>query len=118
MSFLPEIADDLVAQRRRAVSEGTVVSLQYSHNQDSPRSNNTLGSQTSAQDYNSKWAFTYFSTGGIVKEVAVISMVAHISCSVAGARNWDNEVTAFTPSSVQGQQDTVKKARPPTLRAQ
>lgn len=28
MSFLPEVADDLVAQRRCAVSEGTVVSLQ------------------------------------------------------------------------------------------
>lgn len=28
VSFLPEVADDLVAQRRCAVSEGTVVSLQ------------------------------------------------------------------------------------------
>lgn len=36
-------------------------------------------------------------------------MVAHISSWVARARKWDNEVTAFTPSSVQGQQDTVKK---------
>lgn len=29
VSFLPEVADDLVPQRRRAVSEGTAVSLQH-----------------------------------------------------------------------------------------
>lgn len=29
VSFLPEVADDLVAQCRRTVSEGTVVSLQH-----------------------------------------------------------------------------------------
>lgn len=72
VSFLPEVADDLVPQRRRAVSEGTAVS---------------------------------FSTGRIVEEVAVISMVAHVCCSVVGARKRDSEVTAFTPSSVQEQQD-------------
>lgn len=36
-------------------------------------------------------------------------MVAHVSCSVVGARKRDSEVTAFTPSAVQEQQAAGKK---------
>lgn len=104
-TLLPEVADGLIAHRCLTVSEGAAVSLHNTWNTVSLQV--TRHFQQNTQCVNTWFLclkFSYFSAGGIVKEVAVISMVVHSNA-------WVTEGMKLEPlnpaaGSLQGQQDS------------